>query len=308
MKAWIHACDAHEGCHVEGDPLLPTRVLDVEAESSSYIVKLVETTSGQRGSYIALSHCWDSYNSFITTRDNLAAMKGGFFPENAPSTFKDAITMTRKLGIRYLWIDSLCIIQGDANDWETESSRMSNIYRDATLTLSASYATADSQGFLKHRPSTHSTLKVSSLTDQSAELYLRPEPPSGHYGRRNVTTPDPLDTRGWCLQETYLSRRQIKFLEDRILWSCRDVERDETEKDRGGWIMAGTGAISQIMNLFRGATPRRHRTLNLLTPYQGFYRMVKEFTRRNLTFASDVLPAVSGLAAAVCLISSRLYW
>jgi hypothetical protein len=85
---------------------MPTRVLDVWDSEASQIVTLVET-QGARGQYIALSHCWRKSNLLVMTRANLEDMKRGFRPEQTPATFRDAIIFTRKLGIRYLWIDSL---------------------------------------------------------------------------------------------------------------------------------------------------------------------------------------------------------
>jgi hypothetical protein len=305
LREWIRTCDEkHEGCRVETIPILPTRVLDLEAGTFSSLIKLIETTKGQQGQYIALSHCWGTSHPFTTTRNNLQEMKKGFQLTEIPATFQDAITVSRQLGIRYLWIDSLCIIQGDTVDWEIESSRMGTVYRSASLVLSASNSVADSEGFLKVRPHTHSTLTITSTsTNQKAEIYLTPqkgEPADfWFYWDFNQThTTQPLDTRGWCLQEAYLARRQLKFLHNRILWACQDIQQDEGEEDTI-FSMPGTGAVFTTQNLFRNHVPRRHRVLNLMTPYQGWYRMVTDYARRKLTFAEDKMSALSGLASVV---------
>ncbi len=229
-------------------------------------------------------------------------MQNGFLPDIAPATFRDAIEFSRKLGIRYLWIDSLCIVQGDQKDWETEASRMARVYRDATLTLSASSASADSEGFLKHRPSRHSTINITSSSGQSVEVYL-----SERFANRAITgDPEynviqPLDTRGWCLQECFLSNRQIKFLNTKILWSCQNVDLDEGYQDNLNGAMGIQGTHQNVMYLFRNVQKARHRTLTLTTPYSSWYNMITEFTKRSLTFASDVLPALSGLAYEVAM-------
>jgi len=105
----------YQGCHGERHPVLPTRVLDLGVSGSPGTVKLVET-NGQQGQYIALSHCWGATNSFLTTRETIESRKIGFLPDQAPATFRDAIIVARCLEIRYLWIDSLCIIQEDTAD------------------------------------------------------------------------------------------------------------------------------------------------------------------------------------------------
>jgi hypothetical protein len=145
MESWIAACNEHhEKCNVGPTPL-PTRVLDIQDFEA---IVLLETT-GQHGQYIALSHCWGSSQNFITTRSTISAMKRGFKLDEAPATFRDAILVTRALRQRYLWIDSLCIIQGDASDWAQESSKMANVYSNSYFTIAALNAYDDTKGFLR---------------------------------------------------------------------------------------------------------------------------------------------------------------
>jgi hypothetical protein len=94
---------------------MPTRVLDVGDSVTSEVVRLVET-AGQRERYIALSHSWGRSEPFITDQANIEGMKKGFSPKRASATFFDATKVVRQLRIRYLWIDSLCIIQRNKID------------------------------------------------------------------------------------------------------------------------------------------------------------------------------------------------
>jgi hypothetical protein len=82
---------------------------------------------------MALSHCWGSAQTFVTTKSTLAARKSGINFGDLPKTFQDAIVVTRMLGVQYLCIDSLCILQGDVEDWEREGSRMADIYQNSYL-------------------------------------------------------------------------------------------------------------------------------------------------------------------------------
>ncbi|PQE04020.1 Heterokaryon incompatibility protein [Rutstroemia sp. NJR-2017a BVV2] len=187
---------------------------------------------------------------------------------------------------------------------------MAQVYRGAALTLSASYASADSEGFLKHRPLLHSTVKITSSSGQSAEIYLADRSQlmeNWPWAGPECNVIPPLDTRGWCLQECYLSNRQLKFLNTKILWSCRDMDFDEGMSDRleGALVIRGTG--KHFTYLFRGIQKPRHRSMSLLTPYSSWYNMVSEFSRRSLTFASDVLPALSGLAYEVAIHDNGKY-
>jgi hypothetical protein len=103
---------------------------------------------GEKGHYLALSHCWGpsvSGERLITTKATLKSRLKSIPLSKMPSNFFDATIITRKLGYRYLWIDSLCIIQDSRGDWETESANMGNIYTNASLTLAAA-AAKDSDG------------------------------------------------------------------------------------------------------------------------------------------------------------------
>lgn len=121
-------------------------------------------------------------------------------------------------------------LRGDVHDWDLESSRMAGVYRSASLTLSAMDAASDTEGFLKRRPPTHTTLRIMAQSGQTEEVYLRASVGGSYFGQYEDPSQEiqPLNTRGWCLQEAYLSRRQLKFLDDRILWSCQDVEWKES--------------------------------------------------------------------------------
>ena len=154
-------------------------------------------------------------------------MKAGFVPEQAPTTFRDAIRITPKLGVRYLWIDSLCIIQDNLLDWQIESSRMGDVYQNAYLTIAASRASSDSEGFLQNRPFVYTSMEVISrsgiekvkihfLQGYDLDLVTDPEP----YGQA------PLDLRGWTHQEAKLSRRVVKFLSARMSWKCHTFSWD----------------------------------------------------------------------------------
>lgn len=300
LKNWISVCDDnHDKCRILEIPLLPSRVIDVgDASSGSDSVKLVETAESERGVYIALSHCWGKLSTpFTTTQSNISKMKKGFSPSIAPATFQDAIQTTRNLGIHYLWIDSLCILQDDAKDWELESSRMGAVYRDSTLTLLAMDAKSDAEGFLKMRPPTNATLMLKSPAGHTANIFLRAQGPPDYWVGRSSRT-RALDTRGWCLQEAYLPKRILKFLDTQMIWYCQESCFDEAEKEPqvGG---PPTGNAFTLENIFRGRSEARHRSLNLTTMYQGWYRLVANYTKRSLTKVGDRFPALSGVASMI---------
>jgi len=208
---------------------LPSRVLDV----SDNRVRLHVSRPGERGEYVALSHCWGTLSRrqkryFCTSSANLEPRcTQGLDINGLPRTFRDAIAVTRELGKRYLWIDSICIIQygDDLEDWRKESGRMGKTFGNACVTIAATSAGDANQGFLE-RPrledpnsqwakvytSTHGTLYISCIRDDF------------HSDVENGV----LNQRAWVLQERALSRRTIHFTTNQTYWECGGGVRCET--------------------------------------------------------------------------------
>jgi hypothetical protein len=117
----VKQCNEHPTCSAELPPL-PARVIDVGDEVNGYCVKLSEM-EGETGRYICLSHCWGKVDQFTTTKASFATHKTNINYNHLPKSFRDAIVITRLLGIRYIWTDSICICQDDGEDWEREQRR-----------------------------------------------------------------------------------------------------------------------------------------------------------------------------------------
>jgi Heterokaryon incompatibility protein (HET) len=100
-------------------------------------------------------------------------MQSGFDIETAPQAFRDAIPITRALDCRYLWIDSLCIIQHDRAGWENESAMMAEVYSNSYLTISAANSDDDEKGFLRPRPFRYTSVTLTSATAEFAQLCLQ---------------------------------------------------------------------------------------------------------------------------------------
>jgi len=174
ITRWLTECDSeHERCHSITDriaPVLPTRVLEVRGPQS---VRLYVTGEGQeRGFYACLSHCWGGVVPIRTTSKTLHHFETRGIPWDAfPKTFQDAVDMTRRLGLRYLWIDSLCILQDDIDDWRHEGSKMAEIYSGSYITLAATSA-----------PRSDAGLYQSSSTHRGKDYYIYTLSSSDHGG------------------------------------------------------------------------------------------------------------------------------
>jgi hypothetical protein len=134
---------------MEKNTVLPKRVILIGPEETDYI-KLYIPSNGQTGRYVALSHCWGGSTPIMTTKNNLEQFIANKIPVPLPKTFDDAVVTTRALGIRYLWIDSLCIIQDSPEDWSDQAPRMASIYGNAHVVIAADAAADSSQRFLDH--------------------------------------------------------------------------------------------------------------------------------------------------------------
>ncbi|MBE3046663.1 HET domain-containing protein [Candidatus Bathyarchaeota archaeon] len=242
IRRWLQTClDTHEACRLatsSSSHPLPRRVIFVGDDSNAG-VRLVETdtlvqgNTAARSSYLALSHCWGTVTHLTTTSETLSARKTNIAWASLPATFQDAVLITRGLGFEYVWIDSLCIVQNDAQDWVNESAKMASIYEGATLVLSATSSAGSSGGclfprdpylevqgtshdgepfsFFGRTKRDHQIFNVGSASqilehvwEWDSEVYL-------HY---------PLYTRAWCFQERLLATRVLHFTRGEMVFDC----------------------------------------------------------------------------------------
>lgn len=138
---WLKKCnEGHALCRPPIGARLPSRVIDVGPDEKSDVVHLKETQDSDRDPYMSLSHCWGKEQIITTTTNTLHNRKAGIKLSELSKTFRHAVQITRGLGIRYIWIDSLCIIQDDKKDWEIESAKMADVYMNSQLNLAATHS------------------------------------------------------------------------------------------------------------------------------------------------------------------------
>lgn len=198
--------------------------------------------------------------------------------------------MTRRLGVRYLWIDSICIIQENAEDWDFEAANMGNVYKNAYLTLAATASSSGAGGLFVARDgddlefplpgSTHSNTALLRSRRQRHHSSL----PDGHGLVRGRTKADPLSCRAWAYQERLLSRRILHFNSQELVWECKTAQTCECGQ------LEGTEK-----NIFENLLSNRAQTWN-----ENSWRMlVSNYTRLELTYNADRLPALSGIASQI---------
>lgn len=236
VKLWLEECDnntsAHRDCHDLPVTGLPTRLIDVGTKDAP-ILRLLETAEDkiENTKYIALSHPWgdlDKYPPFSTLRTDpsgggrtLENFKRAIPYEQLPATFKDAVDTARAIGVRHLWIDSLCIVQGPDGDFNEESKKMEDVFSGAYCVLAASRATNQHDGFLKSRP------QRNYLTFQRGnERPFYVCTPIDDVSRDVLE--GSLNRRGWVLQERALARRTVYFADTQTYFECGNGVRCET--------------------------------------------------------------------------------
>lgn len=303
---------------------MPKRVLDVDFSGDAAVIHL-RLLPGHKARYSALSYCWGPQDPthFTTTRASVQSLMQGFTFSDLPKTLQDAVLVTRALRMRYLWVDALCIIQDDATDWATTLAGMAEIYDNATVTIAASCSPDSRAGFLKARPFNGPCLRVpfcSPFMTKEGLLWIQRYNGKSVKQRLSAHWSQPLQQRAWALQERFLSRRMVFFDDFELLWECHESRYREGTKLFQEVMELGGPETVRIPCLgrdyghadtrFQYAAPARRSlmwTRSPRTPIALFtvpeqetrarwYQVLADYSIKGLTYASDALPALSGVA------------
>lgn len=296
VNQWIANCQSnHRACKILKDTDFsmrqPKRVLDIDGVASTGQVQL-RTLGSDLVLYVALSHCWGGGIPARTVKDNLETRLRGFSVAELPQNFRDAIQVTRSLGIRFLWIDSLCIIQDDADDWEQEAVNMGSVYTHAYLTIAATRSPDSESGFLEPRNGVEVVqmrVKVTCCVSKTKEYQY-----SLGLETNYSDMAGPLTTRAWAFQERILSPRILHFTKSGIFWDCWtdydcenlcttwDVQKDIHTRSASYPDSLSPAALGAIHDPYRKDTVT-------------WTRMVEKYMQSNLTKESDRLVAIKSL-------------
>ncbi|KAK1826627.1 heterokaryon incompatibility protein-domain-containing protein [Podospora conica] len=325
----------HDACRLHGAAetgVRPLRLLDVGVAQVSCLsgilddasygpsnIKLVRSDLNDTWPYTTLSYVWGDDQSSKTTTATLAQNETRIAVSSLPKTIRDAIHVTRQIGVRFLWIDSLCIIQ-DSDEVAREVANMAAYYTNSILTISAAAAESCHEGFLRRLDPLEGT------EDAELEFHLplrSPQSPSGTVMLRapRLSGREAIDHRAWTLQESLLATRLVSFSRDTICWSCCEATYGAINL---GALRGRFQAVESQARLNVGAAPTMliHSTVRNEPPDVSLETMqrammwtskpvtptghllalrvwddiVSDYVERRLSNPEDSLRAISGIA------------
>ncbi|PHH61197.1 hypothetical protein CDD81_678 [Ophiocordyceps australis] len=296
MENMAHCLQHHPQCTSPLSSFVPKRLLAVDSSHYSP-VKLCEMLPPDT-KWASLSHCWGGLKPLMLLTSNLDSLKNSINLDDLPRTFQDAIRVCRSLSIPYLWIDSLCIIQDNKLDWQQQAAQMGTIYSQSLLVIIAASSAGPDQPFLGPREQgtredfwgtksvKFQTPAGTNVSIQARRRHLLAAPLDyGEYDPPFTETwatlkrVGPLYKRSWCFQESHLARRALHFAPGALIFECKTHRRSDDSFSTYSLLPPpGTSSHS-------------------LPEEMQWHMMVKSYTSRQLTFASDKLPALSGIAS-----------
>ena len=280
-KTWFQYCtENHPACASSSTSSLPTRVIDVKGEKDTRVY--LRKGGGEEGAYAALSYCWGPGGpGLITTQENYQRHQDdGIKIEDLPKTIQEAVHATRYLGIRYLWVDRLCIVQDSVEDWAHEAALMCAVFSSATLTLSADGSDSATKGLYQtdQAMSNFEYKRYIDLDGDKNALVLHIPQDHLNLSSRVSSMNQPVDQRGWTMQERLMSRRVLHFTSDEMIWECNTLVECECRRQ------------SEFSNRDLSNYGRGKDDLN-----EHWRRLVKDYAKRSLAYESDKMLALCGL-------------
>jgi hypothetical protein len=301
VKHWITECDAaHPQCQMtisSSDGQVPSRLIEVGSDTASGLRLREDVPTHSK--YATLSHCWGNHKPMELLHSNIERLKVCIPSSELPKTFQDAVEVTRKLDLQYLWIDSLCIIQDSEEDWLKESALMGRVYSNAELNITAAAAQDSRFGLFMQR---------NSLLLQPCRVEVEWRPLnyqlSGPYICFNYSlweqevTNSLVNKRAWVFQERALSPRTLSFGGSQLFWECGEKKACECfplglpdVTDRKA-LAFNSKRLEPPSNVNQHLTDYEKKTKGLLV----WCFVITEYSGKTLTYGTDKLIAISAIA------------
>ena len=298
LTHWLRECvTSHTECFdvqtfTATRKVLPKRLLDLRFAAQEGLVRLIMSQSlPQDAVYATLSHCWGGQCEKTLTVESLKDFEEGLLVSSIPKTFQDAIVVTTKLSVSYLWVDALCIVQDsvDSLEWRQEASIMGDVYANSYFTLAATTSPNSQGGLLQQRnPLSVWPCRLTATWGCfiTGELVVSVEA-----GARSAEM-KPLGDRAWAFQEWVLSKRLIHFCKDQVRWECYCFAASEVNPrgvDELDYNYYGLTSKSAVVELGKDAE----------SDLALWERIRVDYSEKALTKVTDKLAAFSGIARMV---------
>ncbi|EFY86402.1 putative tol protein [Metarhizium acridum CQMa 102] len=296
----LKECTTHHSsaCPPDVEHLLPLRVIDVDCPGTPMNIGLVNNGNVPRyGRYTALSYCWGKPPHVFKTTTSVMQDPSLIDWSTAPGTILDAITITRRLGIRYLWVDAVCILQDDEDDKTTQIKDMARIYKNSAVTIVAASASGVNEGFIRDKSVKSIAFPVNAI-DPTRNTVL-------HVGTLwvHANTPDepeePVDSRGWTLQESLLSPRILYYGSKDVIWKCQAKPFQPVVGSHNLYKPEGMRRLPSI--IFGIQLPSTQ------SPLGHWPHIMSEYSRRKLSLDVDNFRAIGGIAEELQIASGDTY-
>lgn len=331
INKWMKECGSqtHESCnasspvptdivgqedalHNEPQTVFPRRLIRLAAEGLP--AQLVDNLREYKYPYAALSYCWGAEGTFMTVDDTvqetleiapldhtltLAEAKREIPFDKLPSTLKDVFILAKEIGFKHLWVDAICIVQGNPEEWEDESRRMGNIYSNAQLVISATRSENVQQGLFLPRSAPSIAQDVispggvmSARRNLNHEIMTSCRTRSDRWWEANINKTFPLLGRGWGFQERLLAARTVHFTPTELVWECLTTRMCECG-------IMDNNLNGPTNNMFAAFRLFLSLPLSDRSTRQMWREIVWSYSVRRLTKIEDKLPALSGIASRV---------
>ncbi|OAP61677.1 hypothetical protein AYL99_03880 [Fonsecaea erecta] len=311
---WLRDCIAQDtACASERqsavwDRTLPARLICVESDGSSLrSARVVDTNLLPSDTpYLTLSHSWGDGKFLKLLSTNTTQLYCDISVDELSRTHRDALSITRRLGYRYIWIDSLCIIQDSEDDWRSQSAQMASIYGNSTCNIAAENAPGSGGCFVRRNPLMQRPCQLTHSNDLDRG--------EGVYAHRYHTanwsafplyyySPLSLLTRAWVQQERILSPRVLYFGGPEIHWECCSFQASEAwpngspNEDHGfDEVYPLKAAFESYITPFTNWDRDDHNRFVYELWHNG---VLREYTAADLTFEKDRLVALAGIVGVI---------
>ena len=294
LQSWLKTCLVQHSCcaKLSIGGWTPTRVLDLGSTSSTWKLCIPAVDGVPVPRYTTMSYRWGNSHFLKLTSDSLEIFRSGLPISDLPQAFQDAISITKDLGIRFIWIDALCILQDVRDDFAQECASMSSIYANSSCNIVATFGKNPHTSIFRTR--NHQSFQIGKfinpwkIHDSRRDVWLENDSivKGDHLSKEMLSCE--ISSRGWILQELLLAPRALYFGMSQVHWVCQVLEACEI------WPK-GLPNVQTLINphsyLFRSSN--HHQKYDDMNQWNY---IVERYSTLTLSHTEDKLVALSGLA------------